>query len=364
MEYIVYCFLYLWCVFNGLLFRHIFKCRKNKLEFFSIYIPMFLVSAFRSVNVGADTGGYLNKYKEISQQELLASMDVNHEPGYVIFNKILSFVSCNEQILLVASSFVVIFGIGMFCYKYSNGFYLSTLLFLGLGLYPYYFTPIRQAMSIPFLLWGMHYLYCGNRYKCIIFVLLATTFHYSAALFLLLPLFYPYNIKKVFFMLMTLTCTGTFLYYTGVEYLDLLQYTRYAGYATGIYAEGVDPGLGVVRIFMFFMLTCVSLYVVARKKNDEEKQIQQEYYILTIICYMGTWMVFLGYSFPFLARYDVSFWPFTFLLVPLAYDDLKYAKNILVYPLIAICLTLYMWAMYYLRGMPEVKYKDIFGLFT
>lgn len=363
MDYIVYCYLYFWCIFNGLFFRCMLKCQRNKVEFFSIYIPMFLVSAFRSVNVGADTEVYFYKYQEISQQKLMESMDVNHEPSYIVFNKILSLISSDEQILLVASSFVIVFGIGLFCYKYSNDFYLSTLLFLGLGLYSYYFTPIRQAMSVPFILWGIYYLYSGSRYKGTIFIILATTFHYSAAIFLLLPIFYPYNMKKTLIILMILTCTGFFLYHVGVEYIDLLEYTRYAGYATGIYAEGVDPGGGVVRIFIFFILTCVGLYIVARNKNDVENNIKQEYYILTIICYMGTWVVFLGYSFPFLARYDVSFWPFIFLLVPLVYGDLKCAKKILVYPLMLIFLTVYMWTMYYLRGMPEVKYQDIFGLF-
>ena len=363
MDYIVYFCLYLWCILNGLFFRCILKCQRNKVEFFSIYIPMFLVSAFRSVNVGADTEVYFYKYKQISQQDMISSLDVNHEPGYVVFNKILSLVSSDEQILLVASSLVVIFGIGIFCYKYSKGFYLSTLLFLGLGLYSYYFTPIRQAMSIPFTLWGIYYLYSGSRYNSIIFILLATTFHYSAAVFLLLPFFYPYDMKKTMIIIMGITYVGVLLYYVGGGYLNLLEYTRYAGYASGRYAESVDFGLGVVRVLIFFILGCVSLYVATRNKHDTEKNMQQECYIFSIICFMGALMVFLGYQFFFLARYDISFWPFVCLLIPLIYDYLKHIRNVLVCPIIVIFITIYMWATYSLRDMPEFKYQDIFGLF-
>ncbi|MBP3819002.1 MAG: EpsG family protein [Butyrivibrio sp.] len=363
MDYLVYWLLYVWCGIVGSFFYFYLKVKKSKIGMVLIFFPMFLVSALRTNSVGADTRGYFSIFREIASSDFKDLLNDSHELGYVIFNKIISFISSDEQILLIVSSAVIISGIGMFFYKYSDSPFMSAFLYIGLGSYTYMLTPIRQAMAVPFLLWGMYYLWMNRRMKSYILILCATAFHYTSALFIIFPLFFPYSKKKtlIFIFLSTIACAV--FYYVGKEYLEVILMNKYAVYASGMYAESAPMGAGVVRIIIFAILSFGGWLYIFKATRTITYTDEQKIYILSAICYIGTLMIFLGYQYFFLARYDVSFWPFAFLLIPIFYNKISGLGRAAMFPFFIIMVTFYMYATYYLRDMSEFKYQDIMGFF-
>src|SRR5699024_7717186 len=114
---------------------------------------------------------------------------VRWEYGYVLLNKLSSILSNNEQILLVLTSFLVLIGVMYFIYKNSENVVLSVFLYISLYLYLFSFNGIRQAIAMSILVMGFHF----------IVVLVATLFHETAILMLLLYFIYyfKFDIKNV-----------------------------------------------------------------------------------------------------------------------------------------------------------------------
>lgn len=359
MEYTIYFILLSWCIFIGLISRLIVKKEKNIVEFMFIYAPLFIISAFRTEEVGADTRRYVEILYECSQINIWEILDSGYEPGYSLFNSLISILSTDGQILLISSSFFIVFGIGSFFYRYSEDYLFATILFVGLGIYSYLFTPIRQSMAIPLLLWGMSYLWNGKRLASFICVAMATMFHYSSAIFFLYILGYPYKKKKMILLIIISTMICGIVYLVGRNYMDMLLIGKYGTYNTVEGIGSVAIGAGIVRILLFAGLSCMGWYNLLKFRNNMTYQCAQKCYILSFICYCGAMAVFLGYHISFLARYDVSFWAFVCLLASWVYDRFSIFMRTATYPIIIFALTIYMYANYYIRRPLEQIYHDI-----
>lgn len=150
----------------------------------SVYIPLFLISAFRSIDVGGDTPIYVRTFENIHGINIDDFFINTMECGYILFNHIVAEISNDGQMILVATSFFVVFGIGLFLYRESDNFFLSTILFIGLGFYITFFTPIRQAMSAVIVLGAFSLYWNRNENIARLLMLISTTFHFSSIAFL------------------------------------------------------------------------------------------------------------------------------------------------------------------------------------
>lgn len=363
MEYEIYFICLFICTVTGLFFRLLIKKKDSKIEFIIIYTLLFLVSALRTIEVGADTRRYFEIFDECSQIDFAEIFDMGYEPAYVFINKVISVFTTDAQWVLIISSIFVIYGIGTFFYRYSNNCLLATLLFIGLGVYSYLFTPIRHAMAIPFLLYGMHCLWCGKKKYSIICIILASMFHYSSLIFIIFILGHPYNQRKMILSVAMMTGLCWLFLIIGREYFDLLLIGKYAGYNTIEESGSLPIGAGIVRVFIFMGVAVLGWYTALRYKTNELSQYVQKYYVLSLICYCGALVVFLGYQISFLSRYDVSFWAFVCLLISLLYTRLSQFWQVALYPFMFLVITVYMYGTYYFRCPLEQVYHDIFGIF-
>src|SRR5699024_2887359 len=122
-------------------------------------IPFFLISAIRDKPVGTDVENYLRGYRGIREVKFKNIFELERwEYGYVILNKISSYITDYEQMILISTSLIVFIGTFYFIYKNSSNIYLSVYLYLTLYLYLISFNIIRQAIAMSILIMGFHFI--------------------------------------------------------------------------------------------------------------------------------------------------------------------------------------------------------------
>lgn len=160
---------------------------------------LLFFAAFRSIEIGADTVQYVSHFLKISQTKISELSTYSNgwygdiEPGYKIYNKILSFISLRPQTIIIANSILQIGLIVAVIAKESKDKWLSIFLYFSfcfyqtaLNLTPSSFVSYFMFLSYPFI----------KKRKFIpflIFVLVGMSFHTSAIFFL--PLYFLYLIK-------------------------------------------------------------------------------------------------------------------------------------------------------------------------
>jgi transmembrane protein EpsG len=197
---------------------------------------LILFHALRDPFIYKDTGNYLAYYNSISSVETFLELfrfdylGAALEPGYVIFNYVLSLIYDSDYTIFIASSIVIVGGYMYAVYKYSYFPLLSILIIL---IYPVSFQQsffvLRQHMACAILMYAIQYVYRRKLLYYILYVFLATLFHYSAIV--LLPLYWLYKIayKKnkviVFASLMVFSILFRYIvvYVTSVERYSYYQ---------------------------------------------------------------------------------------------------------------------------------------------
>lgn len=122
------------------------------------FLLMFILTAFRSYSVGADTENYLTKFQEIRALPFKALFDnfftARVEIGYALLNKIIGLFTGNYRFVLVINALIVY--VGMFFYAYyscdTKDDLTLIILFVCTGLLFYTFNIMRQMIAIVFLL--------------------------------------------------------------------------------------------------------------------------------------------------------------------------------------------------------------------
>lgn len=169
------------------------KKRKSYKALWMIGI-VFVVLALRHPTMGGDLGyhsynGYLKSFTriaEMSWKSLLNSGGIlNYEWGYIIFNKLLSYISVDYQCIIVTCALVSLIPIGIMIRRYSRDFLFSVFVYLGLPSFLILYSGLRQGIAIGICCLAYKYIEEKKPFKFIATVIFASFFHYTAIIFLI-----------------------------------------------------------------------------------------------------------------------------------------------------------------------------------
>lgn len=233
-----------------------------KITFFMFGILLM----FRAINVGNDTDQYTYIFNNISQASNIQSYITNSrfEIGYIYLNKLLSLISDNPQIIFIITGAFTALSFGRFIYKYSELPWMSTFMFLTLQFFDLSMSGVRQIVSITILLFSYDFIVKRKFIKFLLLVLLASTIHTSAILFLII---YPLTSKlkgKKFYIVSTITCIGIFL---GFQYIIPFigkmfpQYIKYLTNDASSYST--SPKLAIFLMLALWLI----MFIIAKKAN-------------------------------------------------------------------------------------------------
>lgn len=133
----------------------------------------------------ADLESYYNLYERsiYSSIEDLQS-ESRADLGYVLLNKVMAMAVPWPQFILFAEAIICVGAVVYFVYKYSNDVFLSMMFYVTLGTMVFHLTGFRQSIAMSTCLFAVELARQKRLLWFIATVLLATTFHKTAVVFL------------------------------------------------------------------------------------------------------------------------------------------------------------------------------------
>lgn len=164
--------------------------------FFAI---LFLILALRSESVGVDLKIYLPQYASIGRTPWSDIFErfSETEPAFVALNKIIAGITMsNKQWFLCAIAAICTLAFARLYSRESENALLTLSIFLVLPTFPMLFSGLRQAVAIALVVPAYIFTREKKLIKFLITVVLATLFHTSAILVLIMYPVYHMKIKR------------------------------------------------------------------------------------------------------------------------------------------------------------------------
>jgi len=171
-----------------------------------ICLILILQSGLRNVAVGADTYAYYESFelvKVTSWKEIGTTIsdyyrhNIGKDPGYLAFQKISQVLITNYQIYLCLIAVLFFSALGNFIYKNTKRLadaIFAFILYLSLFYAFFSITGIRQTIATAATIWSFEFIKQRKLLPFLILILLASTIHKSALIFL--PFYYIAPIKN------------------------------------------------------------------------------------------------------------------------------------------------------------------------
>lgn len=234
-------------------------------------LPFFLVSAFR-YNLGTDYWKrYVYTYQEMLKGRPAEELDL--ETGYFQLINICSLISKEYYIIFIVTSAIII-GLIMFTiFNKSKNPILSVIIFLLAGFFFDSLNIMRQYLAMSFVLFGYRFLIGKKRYWIlyVLCVIVASSFHVTAILMLVLLLFPK---KMLVSPIWVLPCAIAVLA-LNENLFDILamviEDTKFAHYLRNQFAQGEISVLFIAENLCFYLL----MYYIYRK-NKKLNNVQEE----------------------------------------------------------------------------------------
>ena len=201
-----------------LLFVTLFRYNKSNIEnkkLFTFFMALYcLIGGLRSRWVGSDTSSYIFYFNYIRDMALsqINSEFASRDPLGMIVFKIISgpFQTYTPTLLIIHIVFCLL--IAVTYYKYSKNCFLALLIFVFLRYHFFLMSGIRQGFALCLVLYSYKYLIKEKLLKFIIVVVIASMFHMSAILCLLIYpiknfIFYNKSYKLVLVFIITFVST-------------------------------------------------------------------------------------------------------------------------------------------------------------
>jgi len=178
------------------------KKRRNQCMF--IFCVLFFLLALRHPSMGFDllygsSNGYLGRFTYIAElpwSSVMLAQIHNYERGYIIFNKLLSLISTDQQILLVGCAAVSLGCIFSTVYREGYSPAMSAFVFMGLTTFLLAFSGLRQSIATSICFLSILFIQKRKPVKFAAAVFFAWTFHYSAWVFLAAYPIYHFPMKR------------------------------------------------------------------------------------------------------------------------------------------------------------------------
>ncbi len=324
------------------------KGNNKKYLVISACVILFLYAALRAHDLQPDIPVYVdyyNRYSKLSFNEIIDFFDSDQkDPFYYVFSWFFSRVFSDAQWWLAFVALAYIFAVGLIIYKESENPVLSFLAFLALAYFEFSLSGLRQTLALSFTVLSYFGIRNRNWKQFVILVLLASLFHRSALIFLIV---YPIANTKVGKLHFVIAILAVALFLVGEapirSFLErYLVDTQYEGYIERTVGLSMAGFIIQLAIFVF----CYVYYPVVSKKYEHAN-------ILYNLAFIGLLFQLFSSMIAEVFRISMYFSVFNILLIPMVITAEKDQKIRLLETLgISLIFIAYMiWS-----GIPEYAF--------
>ena len=251
------------------------EARKTKFLIIS-FIPIVLLTAFRSKDVGYDTIQYLGHFERV-REGMETEMDISHfEIGYRYFVKLIAHFTHSNVIFLSIMAVITNIPIALMIAKCSKDYFLSVILYIAIGNFTFQLTAIRQSIALSILTVAVYFALNRKLIWFLLCIFVASLFHRSALLFA--PVYLLGNEvinRKTLFLL---SISALIIAFSDAIFTRIGMKLQYDGY---IGAEGVKGFSGWTNVII--MALTILLYLVNKYWNPEAFSKSDQFFFTMLV---------------------------------------------------------------------------------
>lgn len=318
-------------IFLNFFYSLIFYDDQKRSTYYCLTVGVLLValSSLRSIHTGVDYLNYMKEFEAIGRHSWYYLLHSRWEPGYLVFNKLMSFISTESFFFALVTSCFPIVGYGYYIHKYSENAWLSFVVLITLGYYSATFNILRQTFAMVVVLLAVKYLISRNLKKYLACVLIACLFHYSAMFAFLLYPFCRVKINVIYFVLLL---AGCFLLFNIVGRMLLGFFLQHV-------FDTLDFKSSTLGINMLMFLVFMTLMVISLA--DMENEVDSAFVHMLVFASL---LQVLALQFSMVARVVLYYSTALIIMIPnlLKRVNLDYLGRLCMYSF-AVCFLLAYW---------------------
>ena len=336
------------------------KTKSKKYFLLLAFFLNFVLIGFRHKSIGADTLVYMNGFELIAKLpfSMIRTTGYNFELGYLIFNKFISIFTQNPYSIIIISTFISLTSIYYFIYKYSKNVWISVFIFNTMGGIFQIMTFLRQYLALSILLFCIPLIKKQKFVPFVIVVALATSFHKTSILFLLIYFLVNIKFDLTFFVIYATFLCGIFLSINRI--LPIVLTNFYPGYLQ--MTQWLEQTGGYKFLLLHgFLLVILICFRPDSDKIDLTDNVKNENILYNI--YISSELILFAIFFASLklgliSRLMVTFEPFILLIIPDIIEKIK-PKQFKVAVIITTCFAMVLFSYILLKNtyIHNLNYK-------
>lgn len=313
-----------------------------------IIIQFSLICGFRNYEVGWDTLNYSNIFWRSSELGFLEAIKVwDIEIGYSLLQYITSRVSSSPTILFAIVALFYSSSVSRFISKYSRSWAVTYALFFSLGLYAFSMSATRQTIALGIILYAYDTIKQKKLLKFLIYVLVASSFHLSALIFLPIYFLSSRNFSNKVAILSIISFSAMFIFkdqlFDLVTTITPYRYNR---------LDTLGPRNYLIMLDLIFIF---SIFFMKRSMHLNNNNNTVYYYSISIAIGLST------FAFLHPAALRLSFY-YLFIVIAIFPNILRTSAGSKIYILFNLMLVVLLGYIY-LRGLtpdsPFIPYRFV-----
>lgn len=246
----------------------------KKIKFLLVLFPLFIYAAIRGNGQG-DYFNYINRGQYVNSISEVLTRNIGMEIGYKTLAYIIKCMRLPRQTIIIVFNLISAICLNKYIKKYSVHWTLSLLLYLPL-FFQFEMHAARTGVAISIVFWGMEYIEERNLLKYIACVFIASCFHTTAIITLVLYWLYNFKIKKQVGIILLVVDIYISLF-IGIDkvVISILSslhlnsfLTKYLAYSSSV-EYGYSMNIYDPRIIIGVLVYLICSYCVV-KTNDSE----------------------------------------------------------------------------------------------
>lgn len=323
-----------------------------------LFVILFAIMGFRTVDVGVDTYNYSYIFQLISGASYAKLMSAGFfyesmEIGYALLAKTCSLIVDDYYFFQVVVSGIFC----LLCYNFikenTSNYIFSTLIFSAIGIYLFSFNGMRQAFAIAIVINAWMFLKKNKYCLCAVISVFATFIHLSSIFFIVAFLTYYYrknNLLTRYYLLILLVFALSFdrVIQFVAEYLT--AYQNYYGNTRNIQEANMVKVLWSIE-------SMIAIFILQKKNRFSQ---DDRYVAMMSLLYVCLNIVAL--SFNYIERIGLYLSPFLIMLFDTFYLYIKRIKVInAVRTIMFICFIIYFLMS---TSTEQYEYSSILQFFS
>lgn len=365
---LVYCSMFLYIGIFGYITQFYYqqssKPRKydSKVPLTMAIILLALPVYFIGMRSGfGDTYAYISHFQNLTTDfsEIWAAREETKGFGYELYLFFIKrFISTDVNVYLMITASIQACGILKIYYKYSTNFTYSLMLFFLSMAFLYMMNGMRQFMAACIVFLFSDFLFNKKTIKFILVVLLATTVHSSAIIWI--PIYFvvqgkPWNLKVLIAIIAIVVVIFALDNFTDLL-SESLEGTDYDGY-TDQFAK--DDGSSMSHTLIALIPVALAFW---KRKEIEEKDNKTAFILVNCAVIEVLINVVANFTSGILiGRLPIYFKPLGFILLPWMFDNVMDEKDRRM--MRTLCMLGYiLFALYYMYTTGITYYSSPLGL--